>query len=324
MFKDLEISYDTWKTIVQANSYQNYHVVNGPDNVTAITGNREIIFWAEVDANNYGDWNTNFGPNSSTEASENDAFAKVYGLTVQPIARTADGKQFVAPSTFNKNLGVYFCNRGDDVDNNLRLRGPFLKLSKTDEGDAEFIWQYIDPVYISGGMLVYENALFGDYIRYQIIAPASPCTNNPGAGIYDKVPNGEGGNLFVPNATQQGDWDLNLAEKLNNNVNFTKVTPIQVNDNTGFFDYDITTQAVVLNTSQTGNCHLFDADYILTEFVNDVHVIGSREKSFLVPASFAARELYPHWKHKVMIHRSGNGTINACWDILVGREKARP
>ena len=58
--------------------------------------------------------------------------------------------------------------------------------------------------------------------------------------------------------------------------------------------------------------------------LNDDNLLGSQQKSLLVPASFAAKKIFPQWKHKVTISRDSAGTIDFCWNMFIGRAAARP
>ena len=240
----------------------------------------------------------------------------------------SDGRQIITTTAFGNELDVYFCSRGDDVTNGLKLRGEHFVCTKTDSGDASFEWQYITSVHINGGMVTYRNASVVDkdncdYVRYQIYAPATVGTSNPGSGGYNKVDMGGGAHMYTRNATNEGDWDLNLTEKLNANVDFTKVTPIPANG-AGDFDYNPDTEAVTLNSSGTGNSYLFDFNYVLTEIVNDEKMDGDGVVPFTVPATYIAKKLHPHWKHKVLIHRHTTGTLKVFWDVFGARVGARP
>lgn len=242
----------------------------------------------------------------------------------QPM--TKDGRVINMPSIFGDALDIYFSGRGDDITNNTKLRGTRLDLIQEGAGTNSLTWQYNNRMWIAGGILIYEGASFGDWIRYQVYAPATVGTANEGAGVYDKYEIAEGSGLYtyVPNPTQEGGWDLNLTEKLNSNVCFTKVVPIPMTN--GFFDYDYDSDCgdVALNVNQTGNTCLFAFDFVLIEIVNDVGILGSRSLQFALPASWGAKVLQPHWKHTVTINHEGTGDLKTTWHLVPGRDGARP
>lgn len=322
MINKLEISYNVWKSISQNNNYINYHVIRGSNSVNIVTGNRDYVFYSRANNSDYTDWNTNFGSTSSAEISLDDATAKVVGLSTKATPKSSDGRQIFMPSVVSDDLDVCFSSCGDDVTNGVKLCGTRLQLQQTDSGTNTFEWQYITKIYINGGNVVYNNAIYGDYIKYEIYAPATVGTQNVGAGAYDKYSLGGGANMFIPNGTTEGDWDLNLTEKLNSNVDFTKVVPIPASDNDGYFDYDEDTELVTLNATGTGNSNLFDFDFKLIEFINDVGIMGTRYQSF-TPGSYGAKKLQPHYKHKVSLYRSDTGTVSIVWNIFIGRVDAR-
>lgn len=247
------------------------------------------------------------------------------GFDFRKPPTTKDGRTILMPSIFGDELDIYFNGRSDDVTNNLKLRGTRMDLSQSGVGTNSLTWQYVKRIWIAGGNLIYSGAVLGDWIRYQIYAPATEGTSNPGAGVYDKYQIGASAYMYIPNATQEGDWDLNLTEKLNGNVDFTKVVPIPSGGD-GFFDYDFNSDSgdVTLNVNQTGNAYLFDFDFVLLEVINDVGILGSRSLSFTLPASWGAKALQPQWKHTVTINHEDSGTLETTWHLIPGRDGARP
>ena len=245
-------------------------------------------------------------------------------MLIKSPSMTADGRPIFLSSVISDAVEIQHNGRGDDIENGLRLVGPMLKLTDlTTAEEHSLAWQYLEFVDIIDRGTRYVGALAGDYINYDIFAPASPATSNPGAGGYDKIPIGPELNLFAPNSETLGDWDLNLSEKLNANVNITKVTPIPAGGN-GFFDFDLPTGVVSLNANQTGEYHLFDADYLLSRFLNAVPIYGSDKNNFVVPASYSGKRLLPHWKHKVIIKKAtATGSLSCWWWVVFGRENTR-
>lgn len=248
------------------------------------------------------------------------------GFDFRKPPMTKDGRVINMPSIFGNALDIYFGGRGDDITNNSRLRGPRLDLKQTGDGTNSLTWQYCKRIWVAGGTLIYSGAVFGDWIRYDIFAPATAGTSNPGAGEFDKyeIVAESGLYTYIPNATHEGDWDVSLTARCNANVEFSKAVPIPTSG--GFFDYDYDSDGgnLTLNTAQTGNTTLFDFDFDLIEIVNDVGILGNRSLPFSLPASWGAKALQPQWKHKVTINHEGSGDLETTWHLVPGRDGARP
>lgn len=239
---------------------------------------------------------------------------------------TRDGRQIVLPSTIGDSEEVTFSCVGDDIVNGNRLVGQDLKTSISSAGDSTVTWQYMEWVDVNGGTVRYTDANDGDYVHYDIYAPATDGTSNEGAGKYDKYNLGGPYNMFVPNDTHTGDWDLDLNELHNSNVSFRKVVPVPANDN-GYFDWDADTYAVTLNAAGTGKYNIFDFEIHLTRIVNKnwlIPVSGLVVDEFTVPASYGAKRLLPNYQHKFKCTRVGTGTLKLWWRIFMGRDTTTP
>ena len=220
------------------------------------------------------------------------------------ILRTSDNRMYSAPNLFPIGYLTQFVGVADDVTNGVEGEGNLLTLSSEEVETAELDFQFIKKFYLAGGSASWKGAVVGDWIKFELHAPATPGISNEGAGAYDKYPIGGGINLFIPNATTEGDWDLNLTEKLNSNVDFTKVVPVPAaGGNTGFFDWDQDTGAVTLNTEQKGRYNLFDSIMPMHEFVKKVPLLGDSVEPFTVPAVKPYLCL-PHWHIKLSAYNS--------------------
>jgi hypothetical protein len=249
----------------------------------------------------------------------------MHGGIHRGIPRTADGRPIMLPSTIGDAEEVQFAGTGDDVTNGVRCSGSHLQLQTTVQGLTTIEWQFIEWVSISGGRVRYSDAIYGDCFSYEIEAPATVGTSNPGGGWYDKVNLGGSCNIYVPNPTQTGDWDLSLTEKLNENVDITKVTPVPAAAKDGYFDWDQDTYAVTLNTAGKGSYYLFDFDITLTRVINAHHILGNGTSDFIVPASYGAKLLLPHYIHKFILDKADNTTnITLMWELFLGRLATSP
>lgn len=243
---------------------------------------------------------------------------------LRKIPKTTDGRQIMLPSTIGHDEEVQFSGAGDDIENGIRCGGSHLELESTTQGENTFTWQYMEWISISGGRVKYYDAVRGDYFHYEIYAPATVGTSNPGGGWYDKYDLGGGYNMFIPNAIQEGDWDLDLAEKLNANVQITKASPVPAADKDGFFDWDFDAYTLSLNTSGNGGFYLFDFDVTLTRVINTHHIEGDGKSDFIVPASYGAKKLVPHNIHKLILNKASTASTNIAWEIFLGRMSTAP
>lgn len=228
---------------------------------------------------------------------------------------TIDGKPLQTINMFPEGVFAQFNGSADDVANGLKHGGSRFHVSSSAIETASLEWQFITPLWLAGGAISSAGHNPNDHLSYLVKAPASPATNNPGAGAYDKFPIGGGANMFIPNATATGDWDLNLTEKLNANVAFTKVSPVPAAQGDGFFDYDFTTEAVTLNAGQKGNCNLFDVELTIARYINKMTL--SHEN--LTVTSIVSQIMFPHWVHRVEINHSVTDSLDVCWTLFFGR-----
>jgi hypothetical protein len=232
-----------------------------------------------------------------------------------------DLKPYVTPDLFPLGYFMVHAGVGDDVANGAVGGGVSMKAESSSEGDTTVTVQFIHHVLLAGGSVQREAGEIDDYINLDLIAPATVGTSNPGAGAFDKLAVGGGLNMFIPNATVTGDWDLNLTEKLNANVDFTKAVPVPASGGTGFFDYDVDANVLTFNAGQTGSYNLFDADVPLSRHVNEVPLLGNGEAYTTVPAVKPALCL-PHWKFKTTMHHGpGTHALKVVWSFTIGRKQ---
>lgn len=321
----LEVSYATWKLIAQATGYSIYHLVVGANRVTCFAGSRMMVYVAEVYEGDYADWNSAFGSVSNEVAVYEDGLARTFGLNIIAAPITRDGRQIMLSSAIGDAQEVQFAGSGDDITEGIRLGGPHHEKAITTAGAHEETWQYMEWVSVAGGRVKYYDAVRGDCFGYKIHAPATVGDSNPGAGVYDKYNLGGEFNMYTPNPTMEGDWDLDLSENLNANVNITKVVPVIAKAKDGFFDWNMETGEVTLNLSGTGGYYLFDFAIPLTHIISHHHIVGDGESSFIVPASFGAKLLLPHYIHTIMIDKFDSvQELYLGWEIFLGRETTTP
>ena len=239
------------------------------------------------------------------------------------IPTTSDGRQIFLPSTIGDDEDVQFTGRGDDVDNGDRFEGTKFWTTVTASGEVSIEWQFIEWVDLNGGGIHYHGANIGDYVHYEVYSVTTSGTNNPGAGDYNKYNLGGPYNMFIPAVPGTGDWDLDLESTLNENVSITTVVPVPA-DGAGYFDWDEDTGAVTVNTDGTGNYHLFDFPITLTRIINHFPLMGDCQDSFIVPASYGAKKLLPHYKHRITIYHGDESNLDVCWWLFLGRNSTQP
>lgn len=321
--RDLYVTYATWKDVAEENGYATYHVSIGTNNLNAITGNRDFIFIAQVDASNYSDWNTNFSSASTSKSSIDDAVAHVVGITTKAAPRTRDGRIIMLPSTIGDEDDVQFTGSGDDVTNGTRFGGTVFAQNVTSQGTNTYEWQFIERVDVSGGGVHCHGGNVNDYLHYEIYAPETAATET--AGDFDKYNLGGPYNMFVPANPGEGAWDIDLEETYNANVSFLKVVPVPANGS-GFFDYDCCDNTISVNYAGTGNANLFDFQITLTRIINRFCIMGEEcNQTFIVPASYGAKRLAAQYKHKVIIYASdASPNIDIAWWLFLGRGCTQP
>lgn len=230
---------------------------------------------------------------------------------------SSDNRPYFAPNMFPLGYLTEFTGTSDDVANGVKADGDLLTLSSTVVETKTLDMQFIAKYYLAGGAASWKGAVLGDWVKFELHAPATVGTSNEGAGVYDKYALGGGANMFIPNATQTGDWDLNLTEKLNANVDFTKVVPVPASAQNGFFDWDVDTGLVTLNAGQKGRYNIFDFDVGMHAFVQKVPLVGESSQLYTVPAVKPYLCL-PHWRIRLAIYNSTAKTLELAAFIYRG------
>jgi hypothetical protein len=231
----------------------------------------------------------------------------------------SDGKHVYIPDRFLEGLQTNWVGCDDDITNGTRFGGSMFKLSTSSAEEVTRECRFFEFVHLAGARaFCVTGAKADDWIRFLIYAPATAGTSNEGAGAYDKYAIGGGINMFIPNATTEGDWDLNLTEKYNANVDFTKVVPVPSADNTGYFDADPIANTITLNAGGNGNCNLFDSAINLSNKVYKHHIYDSVLMDF-TDFAVQTKAFFPHWICKVFLNNSAASLITLVWDLYIAR-----
>ena len=193
-------------------------------------------------------------------------------------------------------------------------------MSMAAAGEAQYEFQFIEWIYLAGGELFNKGGDVGDWLSHEVFAPATEGISDPGDGSYDKVEvaPGSGMHIYVPNAENTGDWDLNLSEKLNENVNLSKVVPVPAPAGDGFFDWNPDTEQVVFNSLKKGGFNLYDFEMTLAKFLQKMPIMAGPIQ--LTKTGIKPKRVLGQWKSRVTLHNGSEKQLDALWYIYGGRK----
>jgi hypothetical protein len=305
--EDADVRFETVTVVVEANSQRDLAETFLPWQLASIDGLVELL----------GQGTDKFQLNDGTEdLSVARAVDLVRGYTPQKGPQAADGKLYVSPDMWPLGTLTNFCGAADDVANGVEGTD-FLGIESTVQEDKTKALQFIAPSYLAGGHIQYKGAVLGDHISFSTVVPGTVGTDvGAGQGAYAKSPIGGGLSVFVP--YPGGGWNLDLAEKENANVAFTKVRPVPSPGNAGFFDWNPVTGVVTVNAAQKGGFNLIDGDLMINELVCKVGIIGDDHFPLTVPAVRPVR-LLPHWKFVMTLHNSTAKTLQVAAMLYRGK-----
>jgi len=230
--------------------------------------------------------------------------------------RTSDGKTIVMPSFFPGGVFFYVTGAGDDCTPGALVRGAGTAFNIASEAaetqNVEF--QFCDWVYLSGGGIMCDGAVIGDYISMKLYAPSSAGALSAGGGTGNaNLVSG----VIVP-AAGNGAY----------NVDLTAVTPVPAyNEDTGlssgYWDWSepdtgkgtVTASAV----PGTGKWHLIAANVDLVRFVNRMQLASSMD--IVIETNIKPKKILPHWKFKVTAVNGGHTGLRVAWYLRSGRIK---
>lgn len=158
---------------------------------------------------------------------------------------------------------IYGVGESDDIVNGSYGEGDPLQFNNT-TNEREF--QLLKHYYAIGARAVWKNCDIDNYFNATLLAPATTAFTNA-TGDYDKVEiiPSSGLHLFKPVDVGTGSWNGDLTSTLTNTP-ILKGTPVPVAGNTGWFDYDPSSNILTANSSQTGGYNLYDFDVNLHAF----------------------------------------------------------
>jgi hypothetical protein len=240
--------------------------------------------------------------------------------------KTSDGKPIFLTNQFPGNVTTYLPGAGDDLAPTPpatgRGQGPRFKLSSEAAGTVDLEWQFVDWVYVSGGVATFQGGELDDETTYKIYAPASTAVVNGGnTGNVDLVDVG-GINKIVPaSPPNTGSHDVDLADG-------TKFIPVPAPEDaqespTGQWDWDEPDEGLgtlTENNSGKGQYDLYDAPLDLVQFAPNIQLLGAGDV-VLEPGDVKPKKVLPHWVHKVSMTNGGHAGLKMVWHLTCARVK---
>lgn len=257
--------------------------------------------------------------NDSDKSDFETNFKSKANAAIQPKA--SDGKPNFIPNLFPTTTLVCVAGAGDDPVNG-RGNGLLFQSSTIDliAIDHTYEWQFTDPVYLTGGIIVYNGGMLGsgaasgDTVDYYLHATPTVVTSTPGTGNCNLA--GPGNVLIVPNQSMTG----------SNTVNLSTAIPVTNISGTGHWDWSDTgngvgSGSITANYSNTGGFDLYTIDIKLARLVVTVSMLGTNSVNLMVPA-LTPKKVLPQWTHRVTVHNSGGShQLNVGWTLILSRSK---
>jgi hypothetical protein len=232
------------------------------------------------------------------------------GTLIKP--KTPDGKLQVSPDIFPGGVSLYVVGAGDS--GGTVGSGNAFQSTSESGGDTVVEFGFRDWVYMAGGGLMCSGALLGDYICYDLYAPANPAVAAPSNdGNCNKVDLGGGFNMIVPAA---GDGAFN--------IDFSAAVPVPAENNDGYWDWsepDSGLGAVSPSMPAHGKYNIFEPQLPLGTFVKKLPLLGTQTVDITIPA-LKPKKVLPHWKHKITITNSGHTGLKVAWYLMTARVKS--
>lgn len=204
----------------------------------------------------------------------NSAISYLKGTAAQLVTTTApktpDGKDVVATNRIPDGFTLGSEGASDDMVNGVYGGGQPFTMNDTSPGTSnKFTLQFMNNWYGTGGRVIWESAALVDSVNAVLVAPASTGWTNA-AGNFNKYNIVGPYNMLVPASPGAGAWNVNLAATLNSNVATLASVPVPSLTNTGYFDYNPTTNVLTVNALGQGGYNLYDFPINLFRICNQV------------------------------------------------------
>lgn len=222
----------------------------------------------------------------------------------------------VKPDIYPTGHSFYACGVGDDIEHGLIGGGTPLFVIAEEIGTTVVEWQHRDRHFMFGGGVHWHNANAGDHVTVEVYAPATPVAPNANnEGNCNLVDPGIGADVLIVPANGDGAYDVDLAN----------ASPVPAVNGTGYFDWDAPDIGFgTVSFSETPGAsawHLLTADFVLTRYINQVHIVGNGSDEFDVGSTEPA-EMCPQWKYKATIYNSTEKTLQVTWHPWAARSRS--
>lgn len=238
-------------------------------------------------------------------------------MSLQPLTpRTKDGRPILATSAFPSGCVYYVTSHGDGE----TTRGDGEACCLSHEGAdaatlADLYIDFLDVIYLEGGILRWQGAVDGDWLTMGIRIPATPVSSTPGTGNCALVPNPNGGYIIVPATGGSHTVDLNDAYPVPSSLDPSA-------SGTGYWAWDDAQTGrgtIAAAPLGDGGYHLMTAAAPELRFVNRFLMLDDGTLDLRPPTT--GRKILPHWSFFARLHSAGrpSGTVRVCWAIKCGR-----
>lgn len=223
-----------------------------------------------------------------------------------PISK--DLKRFVRVSSYTIGTRLYITSFGDDIAGETRGDGAGMYASRDTAGESSTEIQFLDWYEIGGGGVMWDGAENGDWVTFEIVAPATTVTpNGSGTGNCNVV-----SGVVVP-AEGDGDYDIDLSEGSSD--------PVPLIQSGGYWNWsypDTGLGQVTAAPAADGDCNLVAAPLTLTRYMNRRYLFGDSRLENCVYWGVDPSKMLPHWKAKITVHNEGGSHTVKVWGKLVG------
>lgn len=253
---------------------------------------------------------------NSTDKTDFETNYKTAASTASIIPRAPDGKENSLPNLFPVGTQVTTPGAGDSSSVIGAGTDFSAALGSGTAASTTVSWTFKDPVWIAGGAVNYQNAVYGDNLNYQLVAAATTTTSGGGTGNCNLTALGGGKNMIVP-SNGAGSYNLNAW------------VPVPNTTMTGHWDWVAPSNGIGAGTlnpnyNGTGQYDLYDFQVTLGNLLGPGYkMMGAFSLDFTIPA-IVPKKLLPQWTHSVVINTVGQALrsqLQIVWALKIARYK---
>lgn len=222
--------------------------------------------------------------------------------------QTADRKQYLRSSAYSLGTRLFITGCADDRALG-RGKGARFEIQRSALGTSDWlVWKFNDWVELGGGGMFYKGAIFGDWICFRLVAPATAIVPNAGAGNCNLHASG----ILIP-AANDGAYDVDLTSA-------DAFVPLLKSGGLWKWSYpDTGLGEIEAAPNGDGNCHLVPAAQDVHTYVNNVGALGDGELNVTFPGIDPTR-IPPQWQMECRINNAdGDHNLQVVWELEVGR-----